>query len=184
MKIIAFNVFFFLTQSLVAQTASAILLKNNVCKGEYSVKEIFRFSNDEVREVLQVDTVVKSTILSYCEKPVYLVSKTDSAISLSDTFLDLYYPPNVAVSVFNEISTRSFGEKKLPVFRHFDYLIRHGGRIFCLDKETSRLRLITINACQEPALFTKLVRALKQQKEFEQVIAINCGGDQRDIIQW
>lgn len=151
-----------------------LYLNQEVCEKPIS-KEVIWFLHGTQTDISPALTLNKATKLTNTIRCADL-KKPDTLYSYNQGYLDIFYSDAYADTAYlNLVDTIRKGRKKISN----PYLVFcKGGRILCLDKKRSCLRIISINSCAAPSRFKRIITCLKQEKEYSKVFVAYCGGDQ------
>lgn len=89
--------------------------------------------------------------------------------------MDIVYNTNCSENVFNLIVKESYNIDHYINDDWWQHFLK-AGRVFCLDKKKSTIRVIVMNGCSDPKKLQKLYTYFQEKSSYDQVFAVRCGG--------
>jgi hypothetical protein len=154
--------------------------KNPLCAIQLKPELVFKIYDEKFKKMFFFQNVISSEIRASCGNNMIIdPTDNDTLVFLNNTFFDIRYKSGCEETVFNTIVEQSF---KNTIERFGDFV--KPGKIFCLERKRSLLRIISFNSCADAQLFDRIVKVIQKEGGYDKVIAIRCGGDTRDILQF
>lgn len=149
-----------------------------VCSQQFLPDQFFpaKFPNPD--DIWKVSSIVNVSAVGGCRKTAKSVVTNEVHLGLS--YVDLDYANNTqAASVFNAISMFLKDEKK-DWHSEFSFFCKPG-KVFCLSKAKSRIRVVSLNTCAYMKDFEKLMAYYRKLNTYDAVIFVKCGNAPRDV---
>ena len=139
-------------------------------------KELIWFLNGnriDLSQGLFMDKSKNLFEINTCSKVRQEPSRIDTLYGNFRGYIDIYYRDCYADSAYMNM-VRQIGVNEGSLSSGY-YWFAKGGRIICLDRDQSLLRIISINACANASVFEKIVTCLKQEQTYNKVLVVDCG---------
>ncbi len=143
------------------------------CNTSINIEFLFERHNINIlKKYFCSDEVIKSTVITYCDKNVKEVFHGDTIINLyNDSYLEIEYQEKYADTAYFQLL--SYCQNPNMENRLFDFF--KPGKIICLDSFNSQLKIIIFNTCANMKKFDRIVSCIKTSKQYDKAFGVRCG---------
>jgi hypothetical protein len=157
--------------------------KRELCSYQLTSNSLVKRYSKNIAKDLSLRNADCISLLGACEDKRVEVSTKDTLIMLADTFVDIKYANRYGSIAFDALLKKSLSLNTTSYAGIFADFIKPG-KIFCLTKESSTIRMISMNSCAESKKFESIVNLIKKSNIYDEVLAIRCGGDVRSMTHF